>query len=69
LDCGSEGRLITIGGGDAVHILLMLICTTDDAFIAVLRGDYPRAAKKSALFWLGQSGTPQSMAYFDEALK
>jgi hypothetical protein len=35
----------------------------------VLRGDYPRAVKKSALFWLGQSGSPRAMAYFDEALK
>jgi hypothetical protein len=41
----------------------------DEALIAVLRGDYPRAVKKSALFWLGQSGSPRAMAYFDEALK
>jgi hypothetical protein len=41
----------------------------DDALIAVVRGDYPRAVKKRALFWLGQSGSPQAMAYFDEALK
>jgi hypothetical protein len=24
--------------------------------------------KKQALFWLGQSGSPRAMAYFDEAL-
>jgi hypothetical protein len=41
----------------------------DEALIAVLRGDYSREAKKKALFWLGQSGSPQAMAYFDEALK
>ena len=41
----------------------------DEALIAVLRGDHPRGVKKQALFWLGQSGSPQAMAYFDEALK
>lgn len=41
----------------------------DEALIAVLRGDYPHTVKKQALFWLGQSGSPQAMAYFDEALK
>jgi hypothetical protein len=41
----------------------------DEALITVLRGDYPRGVKKQALFWLGQSGSPQAMAYFDEALK
>jgi hypothetical protein len=41
----------------------------DEALIAVLRGDYPRSVKKPALFWLGHSGSPQAMAYFDEALK
>ena len=41
----------------------------DEALISVLRGDYSRAVKKKALFWLGQSGSPQAMAYFDEALK
>lgn len=40
----------------------------DEALIAILRGDYSRAVKKQALFWLGQSGSPQAMAYFDEAL-
>ena len=41
----------------------------DEALISVLRGDYSRAVKKQALFWLGQSGSPQAMAYFDEALQ
>jgi hypothetical protein len=43
--------------------------SADEGLIAVLRGDYPRVAKKQAMFWLGQSGSPQAMAYFDEALK
>jgi HEAT repeat protein len=41
----------------------------DEALITVLRGDYSRGVKKQALFWLGQSGSPRAMAYFDEALK
>lgn len=41
----------------------------DEALIAVLRGDFPRSVKKQALFWLGQSGSPEAMAYFDEALR
>jgi HEAT repeat protein len=41
----------------------------DEALISILRGDYPRNVKKQAMFWLGQSGSPQAMAYFDEALK
>jgi hypothetical protein len=41
----------------------------EEALITLLRGDYSRAVKKQALFWLGQSGSPQAMAYFDEALK
>lgn len=41
----------------------------DEALITVLRGDYSRTVKKQAMFWLGQSGSPQAMAYFDEALK
>ena len=40
----------------------------DDALIALLRGNYPRDVKKQALFWLGQSGSPRAMQYFDEAL-
>ena len=41
----------------------------DEALIAVLGGDYPRVVKKTALFWLGQSGSPRAVAYLDEALK
>jgi hypothetical protein len=40
----------------------------DEALIALLRGNYPRDVKKQALFWLGESGSPQAMAFFDEAL-
>ena len=40
----------------------------DEALIALLRGNYPRDVKKQALFWLGESGTPRAMAFFDEAL-
>lgn len=54
---------------EAVFALSQLEDTADEALIAVLRGDFPRAVKKQALFWLGQSGSPEAMAYFDEALK
>ena len=40
----------------------------DEALIALLNGNYPRDVKKQALFWLGQSGSPRAMQYFDEAL-
>jgi HEAT repeat protein/PBS lyase HEAT-like repeat-containing protein len=54
---------------EVVFALSQLEDTADEALIAVLRGDFPRAVKKQALFWLGQSGSPAAMAYFDEALK
>ena len=54
---------------EVVFALSQLDDSADEALIAVLRGDYPRAVKKQALFWLGQSGSPEAMAYFDEALK
>jgi hypothetical protein len=54
---------------EVVFALSQLEDAADDALIAVLRGDYPRAVKKQALFWLGESGSPKAMAYFDEALK
>jgi HEAT repeat protein len=54
---------------EVVFALSQLEDTADEALIAVLRGDFPREVKKQALFWLGQSGSPQAMAYFDEALK
>ena len=45
--------------------------TAKDGWVAyrVPQIDYPRRVKKQALFWLGQSGSPQAMAYFDAALK
>jgi hypothetical protein len=54
---------------EVVFALSQLEDSADDALIAVLRGDFPREVKKQALFWLGQSGSPEAMAYFDEALK
>jgi hypothetical protein len=54
---------------EVVFALSQLEDSADDALIAVLRGDFPREVKKQALFWLGQSGSPQALAYFDEALK
>ena len=54
---------------EVVFALSQLEDGADEALIAVLRGDYPRAVKKQALFWLGESGSPLAMAYFDEALK
>jgi hypothetical protein len=54
---------------EVVFALSQLEDIADEALIAVLRGDFPRDVKKQALFWLGQSGSPQAMAYFDEALK
>jgi hypothetical protein len=53
----------------AVFALSQLDDGADDALIAVLRGDYPREVKKQAVFWLGQSGSPRALEYFDEALK
>ena len=40
----------------------------DVALIALLRGDHPRKVKERALFWLGQSGSPRAIEYFDEVL-
>ncbi|HJY37146.1 MAG TPA: HEAT repeat domain-containing protein [Steroidobacteraceae bacterium] len=54
---------------EIVAALSQLEDSADEALIAVLRGDFPRAVKKQALFWLGQSGSAEAMAYFDEALK
>lgn len=54
---------------EVVFALSQLEDTADEALIAVLRGDFPRDVKKQALFWLGQCGSPEAMAYFDEALK
>ncbi|HEY7641462.1 MAG TPA: HEAT repeat domain-containing protein [Steroidobacteraceae bacterium] len=54
---------------EIVFALTQLEHSGDDALIAIMRGDFPREVKKQALFWLGQSGSAQAMAYFDEALK
>jgi hypothetical protein len=54
---------------EAVFALSQLGDAADEALISVLGGDFPRAVKKQALFWLGESGSPKAMAYFDEALK
>jgi len=54
---------------EVVFALSQLEDTADEALITVLRGDFPRETKKQALFWLGQSGSPAALAYFDEALK
>jgi hypothetical protein len=40
----------------------------DAALIAIVRGDFPRSAKGKALFWLGQSGSDQAIAFLDEVL-
>jgi HEAT repeat protein len=39
------------------------------ALIAVIHGNYPRPIKEKALFWLGQSGSDEAMAFLDELLK
>ena len=54
---------------EIVFALSQLEDTADEALIAVVRGDFSRAVKKQALFRLGQSGSPEAMKYFDEALK
>ena len=54
---------------EIVSALSQLEDNGDDALISVLRGDFPLEVKKQALFWLGQSGSAEAMAYFDEALK
>jgi len=40
----------------------------DAALVALIEGGYPREAKRQALFWLGQSGSPQAMAFLDRYL-
>jgi hypothetical protein len=36
--------------------------------IRLLQGSYPRAAKKQALFWLGQSGSDRALEFLDRHL-
>ncbi|HVJ63505.1 MAG TPA: HEAT repeat domain-containing protein [Tahibacter sp.] len=52
----------------AVFALSQLDKDADRALIAVIRGDYPRSAKEKALFWLGQSGSDEALAFMDEVL-
>lgn len=52
----------------AVFALSQLEEGADQALIAVIRGDYPRSAKEKALFWLGQSGSDEALAFMDEML-
>ncbi len=40
----------------------------EDVLIAVVEGDYPRAVKKRALFWLGQSGSDKALRFLDRIL-
>lgn len=40
----------------------------EDVLIAVVEGDYPRAVKKHALFWLGQSGSDKALRFLDRLL-
>lgn len=52
----------------AVFALSQLEQDADAALIDVVRGDYPREAKKKALFWLGQSGSAEALAMLDDLL-
>jgi hypothetical protein len=40
----------------------------DSALISVIGGDFPRPAKRQALFWLGQSGSAEALAFLDRYL-
>lgn len=40
----------------------------DAALIALIEADYPREAKRQALFWLGQSGSAQALSFLDRYL-
>ena len=53
---------------EAVFALSQLDGEADAALIDVVRGDFPRKAKEKALFWLGQSGSDQAIAFLDEVL-
>lgn len=52
----------------AVFALSQLKDGGDEALIRLLQGSYPRAAKKQALFWLGQSGSDQALEFLDRYL-
>lgn len=53
---------------EAVFALSQLDHGSDAALIGVIRGDYPRKARKQALFWLGQSGSDEAIAFLDSVL-
>lgn len=52
----------------AVFALSELDAGGDAALIDIVRGDFPRDAKEKALFWLGQSGSDQAIAFLDSVL-
>lgn len=52
----------------AVFALSQLDSGAEDALIAVIEGDYPREARKRALFWLGQSESDVALRYLDRLL-
>ncbi|MBD8526170.1 HEAT repeat domain-containing protein [Pseudomarimonas arenosa] len=52
----------------AVFALSQLEQGADQALIDLIQGDYPRSAKKQALFWLGQSGSDQALRFLDRYL-
>lgn len=52
----------------AVFALSQLDQGSDEALIGVIKGDYPRQAKKQALFWLGQSGSKEALDFLDQYL-
>ncbi|WP_395788936.1 hypothetical protein [Aquimonas sp.] len=52
----------------AVFALSQLKDGGDEALIRLLQGSYPRAAKKQALFWLGQSGSDRALEFLDRHL-
>lgn len=60
------------GSGDvreeAVFALSQLDEGGDAALIGIVRGDHPREVKKKALFWLGQSGSDEAIAFLDSVL-
>ena len=37
--------------------------------IKLARGNRNPAVRKQAMFWLGQSGDPQALAFFEEVLR
>lgn len=52
----------------AVFALSQLTTDSDAALIELVRSDASRDVKKRALFWLGQSGSPEAMQLLDDVL-